>query len=259
MFPTLEVAVPDLATGRFRGDRTVEPVSIVMLVYNEAEVIEHVVRGYHAEIVQRLPSSEFIIAEDGSRDGTTQILERLRSELGVTLLHHDERRGYTRALRDALAHAKHDVIFFSDSDGQHDPRDFWRLAKQIPYCDMVIGFKQPRHDPLYRVVMSRIFNRLVGALFKFRFHDVNCGFRLIRRGLVIDLLRDEWQMRACTFTEFTIRAFYRGYAIREAPIRHLPRPFGVSRGVPLGGIPRSVLHILRQFADLRRQVEAGRL
>lgn len=230
-----------------------------MLVYNEAEVIEHVVRGYHAEIVSRLPGSEFIVAEDGSRDGTTGILERLRDELGIRLNHHDERRGYTRALKDALALARHDLIFFSDSDGQHDPRDFWRLARQIPYCDMVIGFKAPRHDPVYRVLMSRVFNRLVGALFNVRLRDANCGFRLMRRRVVADLLRAEWQLRACTFTEFTIRAFYRGYAIREAPIRHLPRPFGPSRGVPLRGIPRSTLHILREFADLRRQIKAGTL
>lgn len=258
MSPTLET-VRDLETRRHPTDSATGPVSIVMLVYNEAEVIEHVVRGYHAEIVRRLPGSEFIIAEDGSRDGTTEILERLRDELGLRLSHKDERRGYTRALRDALALARHDVIFFSDSDGQHDPADFWRLAKQIPYGDMVIGFKEPRHDPVYRVVMSRVFNRLVGALFKVRLRDVNCGFRLMRRRLVEDLLRDEWQMRACTFTEFTIRAFYRGYAIREAPIRHLPRPFGASRGVPLRGIPSSILHILGQFADLRRRIKAGTL
>ena len=235
------------------------PVSIVMLVHNEAKVIEHVVRGFHREIVSRLAGSEFIVAEDGSRDGTTAILERLRDELGLRLIHRDERRGYTRALKDALALPTHELILFSDSDGQHDPADFWRLVKRIPYCDMVIGFKQPRQDPAYRVAMSRVFNRLVGLVFKFGFHDVNCGFRLMRRALVQDLLRDEWQMRACTFPEFTIRAFYKGYAITEAPIRHLPRPFGASRGVPLRGIPRSILHVLTQFADLKRKIRAGTL
>jgi len=235
------------------------PVSVVMLVHNEAEVIEHVVRGFHREIVTRLPGSEFIIAEDGSRDGTSEILERLRDQLGLTLIHRDERRGYTRALKDALALPKHELILFSDSDGQHDPNDFWRLVKRIPYSDMVIGFKQPRRDPLYRVAMSRVFNRVVGLLFKCRFHDVNCGFRVMRRALVRDLLRDDWQLRACTFTEFTIRAFYKGYAISEAPIRHLPRPFGPSRGVPLRAIPRSIFHVLGQFAALRRNIKAGTL
>ena len=235
------------------------PVSVVMLVHNEAQVIEHDVRGFHHEVVSRLPGSTLVVAEDGSRDGTTAILERLRDELGLTLIHHDERRGYTRALRDALALPTQELILFSDSDGQHDPADFWRLLRRIAYCDMVIGVKQPRQDPFYRVAMSRVFNRLVGLVFKCRFHDVNCGFRLMRRALVQDLLRDEWQMRACTFTEFTIRAFYKGYAISEAPIRHLPRPFGASRGVPLRGLPRSILHVLTQFADLRRKIRAGTL
>ena len=249
----------DLEAGRSSAPQAPGPVSIVMLVYNEAEVIEHVVRGFHEAIGRRLPGSQFIVAEDGSRDGTTEILRRLADELGLTLTHRDERRGYTRALRDALALARHDLVLFSDSDGQHDPADFWRLARRIPYCDMVIGFKQPRRDPLYRLAMSRVFNRLVGVLFTLRFHDVNCGFRLMRRALVEDLLRDEWRMRACTFTEFTIRAFYKGYAIQEAPIRHLPRPFGESRGVPVAGIPGSVLHILREFRAMRRRIkETGR-
>lgn len=233
------------------------PVSVVMLVHNEADVIEQVVQSYYREIISRAPGSEFIIAEDGSRDGTREILARLRRELPLTVIHREERRGYTRALRDALTLPKHDLVFLSDSDGQHDPRDFWRLARRIANADMVVGFKRPRRDPLYRVAISRLYNVLIGLVFGLWLHDVNCGFRMMKRPVVNDLLRDEWQLNACIASELSIRAFHRGYTIAEVPVRHLRRPFGTSRGLPLTHIPRAVLHVLREFRVMKRRMKAG--
>lgn len=235
------------------------PISLVMLAHNEVDVIEGVVRGYHREVIARLPGSEFIVVEDGSRDGTWEALRPLGEELGLRLIHRDERQGYTRALRSALGLATRDLVFFSDSDGQHDPRDFWRLARRIAYADLVVGFKHPRRDPAYRVAMSRVFNALIGRVFKVRLRDANCGFRLMKRPLVDDLLADTWLFRECVFTELTIRAFYKGYRVDEVPIRHLPRPSGESRGLPLRRIPRAVGHVLRQFLALQRQIRSGRL
>ena len=63
MSSTLETDT-DLEARRPTSESTPGPVAIVMLVYNEAEVIEHVVRGFHTQIVRRLPGSEFIVAED---------------------------------------------------------------------------------------------------------------------------------------------------------------------------------------------------
>lgn len=241
--------------------RTVSPgpVSLVMLAHNEVDVIERVVRDYQREVIDRLPGSEFIVVEDGSRDGTWETLEPLGDELRLRLVHRDERQGYTRALRSALSLAGRDLIFFSDSDGQHDPRDFWRLAKRIAYADLVVGFKHPRRDPAYRLAMSRVFNALIGVVFKLRLRDANCGFRLMKRPLVDDLLRDEWLFRECVFTELTIRAFYKGYRVDEVPIRHQPRPAGESRGLPLRRIPRAVGHVLGRFIALKRQILSGQL
>ena len=235
------------------------PVSLLMLVHNEAPVIERVVRDYHREVIDRLPGSEFILVEDGSRDGTTEILERLRGELGLTVIHRDERRGYTAALRDGLSIPKHDLVFFSDADGQHDPRDFWKLANRVRTADLVIGVKSPRRDPWYRLAISRVFNALIAAMFGLRLSDINSGFRLMTRRLVDDLLRDEWRLRACIASELTIRAHDKGYAIAEVPVRHLSRPFGGSKGLPLSRIPRAVVHIVRELLVLRRLQRAGRL
>ncbi|MBI2217418.1 MAG: glycosyltransferase family 2 protein [Candidatus Rokubacteria bacterium] len=233
------------------------PASVIMLVHNEAGIIEDVVREYHREIIAKLPGSELLVLEDGSRDGTTEILRRLETELGITLVHHDERRGYTAALRDGLSRAAHDVVFWTDGDGQHDARDFWRLRNRLAHADMVVGYKRPRRDPVYRRVVSRVFNTFVGLYFGLWLHDVNCGFRLMTRPVVEDLLADAWQLRACIASELSIRAHFKGYAVVEVPIRHRPRRDGASRGLPLRSMPGAILHIVRELAAMKTRIAGG--
>ena len=245
--------------GETREGAPSRPISLLMLVHNEAPVIERVVREYHREVIGRIQDSEFILVEDGSRDGTTAILDRLRGELGLTVIHRDERRGYTAAMREALSLPKHELVFFSDSDGQHDPRDFWKLVNRMRTADLVIGVKSPRRDPWYRIAISRVYNALIAVMFGLPLSDINSGFRLMKRRLVDDLLRDEWRLKACIASELTIRAHYKGYAIAEVPVRHLARPFGGSKGLPLAKIPRAVVHIVRELITLRRRGRAGRL
>jgi glycosyltransferase involved in cell wall biosynthesis len=228
-----------------------------MLVHNEAEIVEDVVREYHRAVIAPLPGSELIVLEDGSRDGTTEILRRLVRELGITLVHHDERRGYTAALREGLARAVNDVVFLSDGDGQHDPTDYYRMRNRLQHADVVVGWKLPRRDPRYRLLVSRVFNWLVSREFGIRLHDVNCGFRLMTRAVVADLLRDRWQLSACIASELSIRAHFKGYAVVEVPVRHRPRRYGPSRGLPIRKMPGAVLHILREFGAMKKRISDG--
>jgi glycosyltransferase involved in cell wall biosynthesis len=98
-----------------------------MVAFNEAETIEAEVLSFHRAIVARLPGSEFIVAEDGSRDRTPQILKALAARIGIIHLTSAERKGYKRALLDAVLAARNPYIFFSDSGGKHNPEEFWKL------------------------------------------------------------------------------------------------------------------------------------
>lgn len=237
------------------------PVSALLLVYNEAEVIEEVVRDVHREVVARIPGSELVVAEDGSTDGTKEILARIVPALpGARLVQGTERKGYTRAYKDALRACRHGLVFFSDSSGKHDAADFWRLAPLIADADMVIGCKADRRDPLYRVAMSRVFNALVSRYFGHRFRDINSGFRLMRREAIAPVLDDEWRMRHLINFEFTLRVIGRGFRVAEVPVRHSRRRHGPSRGLPLKRIPEAIAAALRAFPALRREMResAGR-
>jgi glycosyltransferase involved in cell wall biosynthesis len=228
------------------------PVSAVLLTFNEGEVIEGVVREVCEKVVAKLPGSELIVAEDGSTDGTAELLRKLAESLPIRLVQGEERKGYTRALRDALALPERDLVFFSDSSGKQDPKDFWKLYEAIEGADMVIGYKHPRRDPFYRIVLTRVFNFLVNRYFGVRFRDINSGFRLMRRGAVQRILRDEWRMRHLISFELTLRMALRGLAVKEVPVSHRRREHGPSRGLPLKKIPEAVFQVLRAFPAIRR-------
>ena len=131
-------------------------LSVVMPVYNEAGIIEKVIEHFHRHVIRQRPGSRLIVIEDGSDDGTKDILKSLNRRIPFTLISAEKRKGYTRAFKDALKTADTELIFFSDSDGQHNPRDVFKMLREIGGFDIVGGYKHPRRDPLYRRWMSRM-------------------------------------------------------------------------------------------------------
>src|SRR5579862_485838 len=173
------------------------PLSIVLLAHNEAEVIESVVRGFHEVVVSKLPGSEIIVAEDGSTDGTKEILARLVSTLpNVRWEEGRERRGYVNAFKAAMSLPVNELVVFCDSSGKHDPHDVWRMYPLMTDHDMVLGYKVNRADPVYRNVMSAVFNWIVNKYFDVGFKDIDCPLRIFRRSAFADIASMRWHERA---------------------------------------------------------------
>ena len=241
------------------GSEAQESISLVLLVHNEADVIESVIRDFYSKTVSKIPGSEFIVAEDGSTDGTKEILKRLADEIPIRLISGNDKKGYTRALIDALKLTQKDLIFFSDSDGQHDPEDFWPMYRLMDECDMVIGCKINRKDKSYRLFVSKIMNAIINLIFRIPLADINCGYRLMRKSVVDDILEGGLIFPDCVFTEFTIKAWNKGYRIIESPIRHYERDFGKSRGLPSTRIPMALLKMIFNIAKLKLSLKKKRL
>lgn len=231
-----------------------EPVSAVILVHQEADVIEEVIKDIYEKVVSKVPGSEFIACEDGSTDGTKEILERCKTRYRLTLHMGNNRKGYTRAMREALALAKNPVIFFSDSDGQHDPDDFWKLYSMLGLHDVVVGWKHNRHDGFLRQCLTIGYNALLRMYFGVRLHDIDCGFRVMKKSAVDYLLARPWYLKYCISSELTVRAAAGGFSIAEHAVAHLPRLHGESRGLPPGKLPKIIFHILRMLPRIKRDI-----
>ncbi len=228
-----------------------DPVSVVINVYNEAGTIEAEIREIYEKIVFRIPGSEFIIAEDGSADGTKEIIGRLVQELGVIHSTAQERKGYVRALCDAFKLAKNDYIFFSDTGGKHNPEDFWTLYRHRRLDGLIVGVKTNRSDQLYRRLLTWGYNKLLSLYFGVKVKDADSGFRLYGRVVVDKVFSEPWINKDLVASEIVLRTIFSGFFFKEIPVSYRQR-MGESRGLPLKKIPRVIAGVLKSLPKLKK-------
>jgi glycosyltransferase involved in cell wall biosynthesis len=232
------------------------PVSVILIAYNEAETIAKEVEGFYRAVVEKVPGSELIVAEDGSRDGTSKILKDLAARLPIRLVQGAERKGYKRALLDALRLPRREWVLFSDTGGKFRPEDFWKLAARRQDADLIVAVKVSRRDQWYRRLMTRVFSFLVSRYFGVRVRDIDSGLRLFRRELAQAIASEELVFRDLINAEITLRMLSRGARFREVEVVATPRP-NQSRGMPPRRIPGVILHILFSFPRLKRALRAS--
>jgi glycosyltransferase involved in cell wall biosynthesis len=230
------------------------PVSIVLLAYNEAATIEQELVSFHDAIVSRLPGSEILVAEDGSTDGTSQIVDRLATRLPLVHLSSPERLGYARALTRAVLAARNEWVFFSDTGCKHAPADFWKLYARIGDCDLVVGRKTRRRDQLYRRALSRAYNTTLRVYFDLDgVFDADSGFRLFNRQVVDRVFRPGLRFASFVGSEIVVRAILLGLRYAEVPVSYAQRA-GESKGVPPRTIARQVRRVLGDLRALKREL-----
>jgi dolichol-phosphate mannosyltransferase len=225
--------------------------TLILPVYNEVGCIGNTIKECNAYVLQKFPGASCIIVEDGSTDGTTQVLQALAKEINFVLLSTKQKKGYAIAVRDALKAAETDLVFFSDSDGQYDFRDISIFLNKIDTYDIVSGYRIVRNDNVMRLVFSRAYNFLINILFGVSFNDINSGFKLIKKG-VIDCIREEWDtLDYCPMTELLLRAHAKGFKIKETAIRHHGRKFGSTVIFSPQKLPRIIFRILHGMMVIR--------
>ncbi len=230
-----------------------EPVSILMPVCNEADVIESVVEEWAADVVLHLPQgSEMVFDEAGSTDGTNEILARLCEKYPfIRVFHHEKKDGFAAAARRLYAAARCPYIFFTDSDGQYVASDFWKLAKYVDRYDYVRGTKVGRKDPLIRRLASAIFNKVVVFLYNVNYSDINSAFNLVRKNVIDDVLPQVNIMPTLINTELVLRAELANYEIKQVYVLHRLRMSGGSRGLPSWRFVLDSLKALKGLFDIR--------
>jgi dolichol-phosphate mannosyltransferase len=231
------------------------PVSIVMPVCNEAEVLEAVLEEWIAEVIQHLPEgSELLIAESASTDGTREILAALCGKYPfIRVLHSDIKEGFAVAARLLYTEARCPLVFFTDSDGQDVPAEFWKLAPFVKEFSIVHGAKIGRQDPFFRKVASAVFNRIARFLFDVHYSDINSAFRIMKTEMVSQLLPQLHCMPTLLNAELLLRAELDNRSIKQVRIIHRRRLKGVSRGLPPGRFLKESLAAYRGLCNLKSE------
>jgi len=198
-------------------------ISLLLPVHNEAETIETVITGFHNEVCAKIPV-EIIVAEDGSTDGTKEILRDLAKKIPMKLILGEERKGYSKAIIDGLSKVNTKFVAFVDSDGQHLARDFWKLYDLRDKYDVVSGQRVNRADGFHRKLMSTVFQGIARLLFGLpKFHDITAPYRLMRSDVAREVAKEFRYLKESFWTEFTIRACRNGFRFLEVPVAHRKR------------------------------------
>jgi glycosyltransferase involved in cell wall biosynthesis len=225
-------------------------ISVFLPAHNEEANIERVVGDFCAQLPRFADRYEVIIVDDGSKDRTGQIADRLaEADTHVRVVHHPMNRGYGGAVISGIRAAKEPYVLLADGDGQFAAEDIGLLVAQVPEYDVVVGYRPDRADPMMRKVNGKAWTILMRLLFGLQIRDIDCGFKLFRRDLLDGIeLRAKGAMIS---TELMARVAGRGAKVSEVAVRHLPRLAGEQSGANFRVIARAFRELFALFFELR--------
>ena len=234
----------------------VPALSFFFPAHNEAENIE----AFVAEALEVLPmladEFEVIAVDDGSRDATPEIADRLAASDGrVRVVHHAVNKGYGAALRSGFRAAQHDLVCFLDGDRLFQVADIGRLLERLDAQDppdVVVGYRLKRADPAIRLAYARAYRLALRIFFGLRVRDPDCACKLFRRAALEDIHLESGG--AFMSAELLIKLTQRGRHLVETGVPHYPRIAGSASGAN----PKVVLRAVRDFWSLRLRLWSNR-
>ena len=201
-------------------------LSVVIPLYNE----ELNVAPLHAELSAILKSvavpHEIVLIDDGSTDGTFEVLRRIQSgDPHVRVVRFARNFGQTAGFAAGFAYARGQFIVTFDGDLQNDPADIPRMLEIARNYDVVCGWRKDRKDDfLTRSVPSVIANRLIGLVSGVNVHDVGCSLKIFRAEVVKPLKLTPGMHRYLPQLASQL-----GDRVTEVVVNHRPRRFGQSK------------------------------
>jgi glycosyltransferase involved in cell wall biosynthesis len=202
-------------------------LSVVVPVYNEAENLQPLCQRIHEALAPTAWTYEIVIVDDGSTDGSDQILAGLHAENSrLKVLRFRRNFGQTAALAAGFTYAHGNIIVSLDGDLQNDPTDIPRLvAKLNEGYDLVNGWRLKRQDPfLRRRLPSQVANWLISLTTRVKLHDYGCTLKAFRRDVAKEL-----KLYGEMHRFIPALAGDLGARITEVPVTHHPRRRGRSK------------------------------
>ena len=223
-------------------------LSVFFPAYNEEKNLEKTVLKAIPIIKRLTPKWEVLIINDGSKDRTGEIAEKIAKKYSeVRVINHDPNRGYGAALKSGFYNSKYQWIFFTDADGQFDFQDIYKLIdkQKETGADLAIGYYLKRKVSFYRILGSKVWQLAVFLLFGLRVKDIDCGFKLIRKKVIESIPKLESERGPFITSEFLIKAKKRGFKIVETDVKHFERKEGEATGAKLNVILSGLKDLIR--------------
>ncbi len=225
-------------------------LSVIIPVYNEVDSIREILKRVRATKL----AHEIILVDDGSVDGTRELLKTLEVKNAVRVVLHEQNQGKGAAVRSGLDAAKGDVLLIQDADLEYDPRDYPALLKPIEegIADVVYGSRflgGPRRVAMFwHMVANYLLTFMTNILYDTILTDMETGYKVFRRKVV-----EGMPIRAKRFDfepEFTAKVLKRHYRIYEVPISFNPRDYSEGKKIKLRDAFEAVWTLIKyRFVD----------
>ena len=163
-------------------------ISIILPVFNEVKSLEYVLSVWDKYLNEKKIIHEFVICEDGSTDGTKELINNLYKKYPITKNVKKKRRSYGLAIISGVIASKFNYILCIDSDGQCMPDSFQKFYDQKNLSDILIGNRNPRKDPVIRIIYSKLFKIIHDYLFNTKVKDPSCPYILAKKKFILSFL-----------------------------------------------------------------------
>lgn len=225
-------------------------LSVIIPVYNEVESIKTIIQRVQATKL----AHEIILVDDGSKDGTRDILKTLDGKKGLRVILHEKNQGKGAAVRTGMAATKGDVLLIQDADLEYDPRDYPELLKPIQegLADVVYGSRflgrAHRVTMFWHMVANKSLTLMTNILYDTILTDMETGYKVFRKEVI-----EGMTIRANSFNfepEFTAKILKRKYRIFEVPITFNPRDYSQGKKIKLHDAFEAVWALIKyRFVD----------
>ncbi len=214
----------------------INKLSILIPVYNEAQTILQVLKSV-AEAPCLSLSKELIVVDDGSTDGTREILANLDTkELNAKVIFHEKNQGKGAALRTAQQHAQGDIILIQDADLEYDPKEYPELLKlivegraDVVYGSRLSGGKPTRAFKIVHLFGNRLLSLLTNLLYNSTLTDMETCYKVFRapvfKNITIRSNRFDFE------PEITAKVLKQGVRLYELPISYYGRDYSEGKKI----------------------------
>lgn len=228
-----------------------EELSVFFPCFNEEKNVGNTVKKAKKVLENlNLRKWEILIVDDGSKDNTPKIADRLASEDSRIKAIHQENGGYGAALQSGFYKSKYEWVTYTDSDGQFDFAEVDKFIEETKNADLIMGFRIKRRDPYIRLVLAKGWSFLLLVFFGLKLKDVDCGFKMVNRKVLDSIAPLKSSRGAMINVELVIKANKNNFKISQVGVNHYPRIYGKPTGASMRVIVRSFIDLIKLRLNL---------
>lgn len=225
-------------------------LSVIIPIYNEINTLEEII----SRVQETKLADEIVLVDDGSIDGTREIVEKFKNKNGFVVVMHEKNQGKGAAVRSGFEVAKGEIFLIQDADLEYDPREYPNLLKPLNegLSDVVYGSRflgaSRRVAMFWHMIANKMLTLFTNILYDTMLTDMETGYKVFKREVV-----DDMPLHAKRFEfepEFTAKILKRKYRIFEVPITFNPRDYSDGKKIGLSDAFEAIWALIKyRFVD----------